>query len=172
MPKGRRDNDEKHRLRPAPTWRALFAQQWRLLEKVRGAKTEVLASAGVPKQTAIRATDENSDEPVSHDVFERLRVALNERTSTPLVPEPIPPPFVAVEDPDDWLWVQAGRLLRSAHPQRFAELLEQVQMFVARVEAERESERRLRAALDPASAPSLHRAKSQHSRKGTPAKGE
>jgi len=58
------------------------------------------------------------DEPPSAVAVERVRQALEELTG-----DEIPPPAIPITDADQWQWIQAGDVLRTANPDLYRTLL-------------------------------------------------
>jgi hypothetical protein len=134
-----KDKDSKYRLSPAPSWFGLVRIQWARLGK--GEKGEVKSAADLPKQTAGRVVQQIESgapgEPVSFDVYERLRLALNAHKywdgAGP--PDPVlPPPFTTVLDAEDWAWIEAGRRVRAAAPDAWPDQLSAAEKTAAAAE--------------------------------------
>jgi hypothetical protein len=121
------DDKQRQRLVPAAGWFRMVRLEWARLR--RGEKGRVLQAAGLPRQTANLVTQqveagEPTGNPVSFDVYERFRSALNGHQFEDGAGSPnLPPPFLSILDDKDWAWVEAGRQLRDADPGAWSDLL-------------------------------------------------
>jgi len=100
----------KHRTDPHPEWRRAINEAWDRLDRYRGIKKDILASAGIGKSTQDRMR--NEPEKVALDSWEDLRLAMvkaygeDSRLKGEPVPD-LPPPLVPVRSGSHYRAVEA-----------------------------------------------------------------
>lgn len=103
---------------------------------------ELADEAGMSRQTLWRVLHANNATVAS--TAKVVEVVKRHRPGADL-----PPPAVAIVDPDDYAWIVAGRRLKAGNPERFRSVLLEAQQLADAAEKDQEAMRRLRALSHP-----------------------